>query len=1254
MLFINMPPPKTHTKIVTPLKGKSVDIIEFGKELYNKNSVVLMPGKVENDIATTDHQAMMKLAESVGFVGIAAIFKQFSYDSRKRLILTGHTDSINDKYAAHFRLSKERAEAVYCLLTGKKNRWAKLAHDKHCIRDYKCIMTFFRYLGGDAFKGKDNCDPAKIDNEWDDKNKTRNAVRAFFKCVKKHYNLTIDDKKLAKGVEKDAKKLWPEIIWKSVFDLYVEQIRKFLKVDAAGLKDYREKKLKFAQAGKEFLGCGSSFPMKTPDDSKYQKEKYRRVESLFFYLDDVPARTKGTPRIVCIPVTDKLHEEKQCPLYYDKHFVANYLNPLNELNWVPYHMKFDFYNAVQLKDDVPKVRQVPEGLTIKAFHYKKVGGNDKKEAISTIIKYHKGVYSVKVPDDDKRKNIYFEFSSVTKKAPKIERWWVYTKDENTEPKLEKKLDEDINKLLTPNDYYKRLSFYDLPEEWSSENYMTRYKEGNSWKGGRYQDVMKTDLKLKPFGTKEAEAEKPIIFSLDDIVLVDKDGKQDIKDKDKTDADKVLSDKSRLSLLHVLKDELVLYKPRESDCVQNPKIKSACFSEIDFRKEGVNSWFNVISDVPANTRGIMFCNNFYGVFHKRAGQTAATFDPKKKHIKGCRAASLVDAEGHCSVKYKYDPYLDTSTKITLTNNSKNVNGNSTTFTTKFKKGYKIKTYDGSKWNKDLHYVDSIQNDTGLTLVEKATATENGVFYQGIPYCHYSADDVGNYELHYIHFGFAKKSPDTYKGGYKVRSFLLIYWNGRFEDKTDNTEDPYTVTAADVETFERTGLNNVKTHWEKKKYKLEPAELDADQKGKIQITPVFFYEAKTTDRGGKHKCMVSIANYFVGNMGLDTSMMYYKLYQQYHSATVFAWGPPVVDIDTLQFGDLTAAHELGHAIGLDDDYIYRKGEKYINAKDAHFSQYYLGMPYHHDDFSIMTKNKAPRMRHLWHIMNRLNSAADNNTELKKLLNGTEYQIVHRFTKNTVNKVLRYRLKNSPDDYRDILRPFKEKRKHSTGTGKVDLALYKLGEDEMTWNINITPTPAGPAFNFNGILVVFIKIGFIFKNFTDNSDPAHVVTHNWGNNKKSRFMDDIKAKINELNRRFYLKGTNLDFKNTYIFFFPLCLEYDFIKTKYGNADETATKTAAHITIEAEFNGTKKAKARSSPLTKLEVGDMVDFDWVAKCILGKDPGDTLGHDKNWTDWGTPSADQAKFTTADFEHLKTWINSADGLNGGAFELKGT
>ncbi|MCP4703305.1 MAG: hypothetical protein GY865_01745 [candidate division Zixibacteria bacterium] len=1247
-------PPKTNTKVVSSLKGKAVDILEFGKDLYNENSIVLMPGKgCDKDVATSDHKSMMKLAASEGFAGLAAIIKQFSFDSRKRLILTGHTDPGGD-HAANFTLGKNRAEAIYCLLTGKKDRWAKLAFDNQCIRDCKLLMTYFNFLGGDSFKDDTSCNPMKIDNEWDSENKTRDAVKGFFKGVKKKFTLGIDDADLAKKVEEDEKKKWPEVIWKSVFDMYDEQIRKYLKVDAPALLLLRTNKLKFAQAGKEFLGCGYSFPMTTPDDSKYQKEKYRRVEALFFYLDDVPARRRGTPRIVCFPATDKLHLENQCPFYHDKHFIANYLDALTELNMIAYHMKFDFHNLVQLNNDVPKIRQVPEGLTIKAYHYKKVGTKHKKEAILAITKYQKGVYTVKVPDDPKRKNIHFEFKSVTKLTPHLERWWVYTKDGNTEPKLEKKLDKDIKALMTPTDCYKRLSYYDLPHEWSSENYWTRYKDGASWKSGRFHDVLKTKLKLKPYDTKEADSSNPIIFSLDDIVLVDDKGKQKLTDKNKTDVNRRLSAASRLALLHVVKDELKLYKPRKNDSVQNPKVESACFSEIDFKKEksGANDvWRNIITDVPGRTRGIMFCNKFYGIFDKRSGQSAQTFERKRKHIKGCREARLIDNDSHFKIKYVYKTY--NTGRITVANNSDQVTGTGTRFLANVKPNYKIVVN-----RYERHTVKSVESNTTLTLTKNVSPALNNKRYKAVPHSLYSADGVGNYELFYIHYGSCRKSTKKYKGGYQARSFVIIYWNGRFIkdqkvlDPANNEIKNHAVSDIDMENYERKGLRNSKNRWEVKNYILEPAALDDDSKGNVQIKPVYLYEAKTATRGGRHKCEVKVSNdEGDGAMGVDSGDLFYE-----HFEDTDFYGNQITDaVDGKTYRCLIGAHEFGHAIGLDDDYMYDAGEKYIYKEDARFSNYYLGMPYQMNDHSMMNQTWAPRMRHFWHVMNHINTAADSDSAIKKHLKGTEYQLVYRFTKGGRDKTFRYRLKKSPNDYRDILKPYVEKRKISTGVGKVDLGLYKIGQGEQAHGIKVGPTPPGPVMPrtpFDGVLSVFIKIGVVYNNFVHPTDATQ--NRSWTDANKTWWSSSIKAKFNELNNRFFLKGTTADFQKTYIFFFPLVLEYSKIRSDHSASDATATRNAAHLTVTVNINNATTVAARTSPLTALTVNHSVAREWIVKCMLARDPGTILGHDASHTAWPNPTGNQAKITKTDLAFLSTWINSAEGLGGGAFEVKGS
>ena len=1258
---------ETHSKTVLSHGKKSVDIIEFDKGFYNKKSVVLMPAKVGSDDGPTgDAKDTNNLMLFEGVAGLAAVYKQFEHDPRRRLILTGHTDQgEGSDLAIEFDLAKKRAEAVYCLLAGKKDRWAQLAREKHCLQDCKWLMTYFK-ISRPAF----DCDPGGIDDSWNDN--TYKAVKKFFKAVKDHLKLTIKHEELADQVKEHDEKLWPEVIWKAVFELYIEDICTMGKIKKDKIGDVRTKKLKFAKTGKQFIGCGASFPLKDPQKSNYQKDEYRRVEALFFYYDHVPGYKKRKPKFVCPAAVNKAHEAKHCPIYFDKHFYVNYIKPLDDLNMIAYHMKFDFFNLLKIKNKKPQIRQVPEGLQIQAYNYTGTGASVKKEKILTITKYHKGIYTIKVPDDKDRKNIHFEFSNIIKPEASKKRRWVYTKNKSAAPKLEIKSDTDIEKLMKPGKYSERICYYDLPHEWSSENYWTRYKEGAAWKSGRFHDVLKK-LKLKPYDKEAADINNPLIFSLDDIVLVDADGKQDIKDKKQDDTSEKLSSKSRLALFHVVKKTLAVYKPRNDDSIQTPKIEAPFFSSIDFKKEksaGVDVYRNVITDVPPLTRGILFANDFYSVFDKRAGQKVNTFDPKKFHVKGCRAACLKDADVHCPMIMKAGGYFDTGSKITLTGGNKTVNGTGAKFVGNVKPGYKIQIWDGldgtgqNKWKAKEHVIQTVNSNTQVTLVNAPAPADagNNLYFRAVPPHHlYFCEVVGNYELHYIHFGCPVNEP----GGLKVRSFLLVYWNGRYKDVTDTTlAAPYhTVTANDVENFERIGCKNAIERWNQKEYLMEPYKLDADGKGKVQIMPVFFFEAKKSDRGGKHKCLVSVTNRESdGEMGVDNSKMYYLDYKirNYLSAAQYGGPARFRDIDGEEFEGLTCSHEYGHAMGLFDDYAYHYGE-HKTSDDAYFGQWYLGMPYHHDLGSMMQTNRAPRLKEMYHFLNRINDAAKNNDELKKILNETEYQAVNRYKKGGSTKTMRYHLKKSPNDYRDIYKPFKLERGRNTGTGKADLYLYKLGVDEMARTIKINGNP--PGFPFDGIQVVFLKIGFDFKDFHDTSDPDPT-KHKWNRwtdptaPDKSVWMENVRSEIKNLNHKYYLKnnGAKRDFKHTFIFFFPVCLDYKAVnakakaaasgnaaaKTAAGNAAEAATKAAANYTIEVTYNKTNKVVARAAPLTTLKVGNLANKKWIAKYIVGKDPG------------GTTAGNPGNITKADFRFVQTWIRSNSGLNDNSFNIIGT
>ncbi len=672
----------------------------------------------------------------------------------------------------------------------------------------------------------------------------------------------------------------------------------------------------------------------------------------------------------------------------------------------------------------------------------------------------------------------------------------------------------------------RLKYYDLPQEWSSQNYWTRY-DGSMDKGDRFLKVLKDVKKIKPYGGATTTASQPLVFSLDDIVLLTEAGSQVVKDKSALDSSADLSDKSRYTLFYIKDDNLVRYKPESADYPY--------FTDFKFQE-------NLIYDTPSDgqIRMVAFANDCYHVFDKRAVRDAS-FDATK-HVLGCRAARLKDTKWHVSV---------------------GMNGGSNT------------------WGHQRYF----------------------------------AATTGNFDLHFIYDGCVLAGPDKIKR----RAFLLVYWNGFF--KSQNA--PHAVAAGDVANFATKGLKNAFERWEDKGYTIEPVKDDGSCD--IQIKPVFFFEAKRDNRGGKPKCTVTVSSdSSTGWMGIATSDMYKEDYKvrDYLGVGQFR------DIDGKIYETLVVSHELSHAMGKDDEYAYHEGDiaaGFRNADDGVYSQYYLGSPYQLDGGSIMLDNRAPRMKQLWFFTNWLNDAAKDVNQLKPLVKDSQFKLVHRYGANT----LTYHLADSPADYRNIYAPFKSQKRLGVGTGDLDVGLYKLGQDEMSRNIKIGGTK--PAFAFDGVLAVFLKISLSFRSGsaggTDGSGnwtaAAQTIINDW----KTGLLSQIKA----LNNRFYLANSAAhDFKNTYVYFFPICL-FD------------SPTAVTHYDIEVTLDSTNAIRTRSGKTLKL--GNEASKSWVANYILGKNDGAVRAAQRRLLGTDKPGKDELAF-------LKTWIEGQ--FAGSTFNLTGT
>ena len=343
------------------------------------------------------------------------------------------------------------------------------------------------------------------------------------------------------------------------------------------------------------------------------------------------------------------------------------------------------------------------------------------------------------------------------------------------------------------------------------------------------------------------------------------------------------------------------------------------------------------------------------------------------------------------------------------------------------------------------------------------------------------DAGNFELHYFN---GCLDP----GGKKEASYLMIYWSCEFalDGSTGATE-------ADVDKFRQDGLASAKKFWEKNQYVFEYKD-DPNNK-KLTVYPVFFFEGRRDD---KFKCSVNIIkrDNFRSNMGINTATFERRTY----NSTVIC-------------------HELGHGVGLDDEYAESIAEAGgYNPTLPRFTtdQYYDGMPYFTDKPSIMCWTKVPRVRHLWHFCSWMNDT----DEVKELTANTTFRVAT--TKGTAYK---YFLE---DKYKNIYKSkINEKNVTVNGDVEYDLFLYKLGQDELT-DLLLKKVKV------DAILVVRLKLQWFFSDYSDAK-----WTVDWEAQDKRDYLLYFQTEIDQkFNKRFYLKCSDAsakDFKNIYVYFNP-----------------------------------------------------------------------------------------------------------------------
>ena len=338
-----------HTCEIT-LKKIEVHILEMEDVLFHHNSAVMMPENpagessqdgTEDDATDPADATIREGQEQVsGVKALALVFRQFEFDPTNKIVIAGHTDTSGEaKY--NFKLSDLRAQSVLFLLTGEREKWAENSYKKQKVEDYQQILKYI------FASRRWPCDPGDIDDDWG--TNTRQATESFIR----HYNMEYADKQnpplphlsdhLVTIIQRDGAKRWPKELWEAVFDLYSEDLAKVLLEDRVKLDARRTNLLeddeKWVDPEKKFVGCGESFPIDDSEKDNYRSQSNRRVVILFFDKDEVPV-------LDCPADINKVHKEKDCPIWHGYHFLPLYIDPL-DLHAVVYHLSFQFFNRIE-------------------------------------------------------------------------------------------------------------------------------------------------------------------------------------------------------------------------------------------------------------------------------------------------------------------------------------------------------------------------------------------------------------------------------------------------------------------------------------------------------------------------------------------------------------------------------------------------------------------------------------------------------------------------------------------------------------------------------------------------------------------------------------------------------------------------------------------------------------------------------------------------------------------------------------------
>ncbi len=967
-----------------------VQILEMEDVLFHLNSAVLMPSRPAGKSSTDGSGASKDQDAIIGLKVLALVFRQFEFDPTLRMIVTGHTDTSGGA-RMNFELSRQRAANVLHLLDGEKEKWCRVSAARHKVEDYQQIVEYFHHLTAPWKKSNWNCDPQGLDDAFG--NKTRNAVNGFAQGFNRDYAGPFGKRRLPDNlgdiIANRPGHTWPQADWEAVYDLYSQILCDTLQILPLELDNRRQTSLKFVSDEKKVVGCGESFPLDERGRDNYRSQQNRRVEILFFADKDAPVMN-------CPEVLDRKHEEAECPLWSRCHFRPTYIQP-GDLYAVAYHLKFQYYNRLR-----NEVMALPTGLSVMAL-------TDDGQPLPSRVVQSESLYTVIVQFPTQAKadassdKVRFRFEAKDQ--------FVYTADKNAVPRIVSKTPEQMT-TLSPRE---RLSYYDLPVEFDSQN----------WVASKDGDVKPIKNLLKD----STGASSPIIFNLDDVVLIDTAGNQTLCDRtafinaaNPQGEPKPLSEKSRVRLLFVdpADNQMKVFPPVDASAGDIPGQHEKTL--IRFAKNESDSYINFVPNPSRNLRAVVFCGQFYDVTSTRTTRTAA-FNAASGHVLGARAAVLNDPAWHAVERIKYDTPLVTIHNFKIGD-----------FTLHYLHGGGAD--DTRRYSFLVVYWSTfICKDTNPTVggtgdQRPATDAEIAEFF--------SVGMVNSMN----HWNKKQYEFENTAGGadHVVRPFFFFEGNETLEY---NPPSPFDFTDNDYE---------------------------------ILFSKAEFNAALRQTRGGRPHSVSFIVEEEKGSWVMSWrqdntfSLLSLRIKTREDDPGRFAGFPFQEFSDPGDYGCMVMAHELGHATGQVDDYMekvprpatngylpnfaqfgYTNGGNRISGNNSNFPQRVQsseGYSIAHDKLTMMDKNGPIRMRHVWRFVHWLNEKAKSGGSLHRFLGGAEHQIFYP------RAGMRY-LRKSQDPV-DPWRWINNDRRTVTGDRTATLSLFTVLDETRRLDPSNTASP------------------------------------------------------------------------------------------------------------------------------------------------------------------------------------------------------